>query len=155
MGPPRDRGAARSPGLFEGPPGPRRHSFEGRVRVRPGLQSTEHPSHGRGPAAREADHVWSRDALASGRVIVRTVDGAGSSGRTDAPRGEGGAPMKAQATCFGAGTIVNAIATGQGAAFGLALRATAAVGPRPGEVGVYVPVAPGVGPSLAVAGVRP
>src|SRR2546427_8441707 len=154
MGAPRERDAARFRGPFERTPGPRRHSFEGRVRVRPGLQSTEHPSHGRGPAAREADHVWSRDALASGRAIVRTVDGAGASGRTDAPRGEGGAPMKAQATCFGAGTIVNAIATGQGAAFGLALRANATVESRPEEFGVNVHVPPGVDPALAMAASR-
>src|SRR2546427_379616 len=154
MGAPRERDAARFRGPFERTPGPRSHSFEGRVRVRPGLQSTEHPSHGRGPAAREADHVWSRDALASGRAIVRTVDGAGASSRTDAPRGEGGAPMKAQATCFGAGTIVNAIATGQGAAFGLALRANATVESRPEEFGVNVHVPPGVDPALAMAASR-
>src|SRR3989454_7856623 len=154
MGAPRERDAARFRGPFERTPGPRSHSFEGRVRVRPGLQSTERPSHGRGPSAREADHVWSRDALASGRAIVRAVDGAGPAGRTDAPGGEGGAPMKAQATCSGAGTIVNAIATGQGAAFGLALRATATVEPRPEEFGVNVHVPPGVDPALAMAASR-
>lgn len=62
--------------------------------------------------------------------------------------------MKAQATCFGAGTIVNAIATGQGAAFGLALRANATVESRPEEFGVNVHVPPGVDPALAMAASR-
>lgn len=57
--------------------------------------------------------------------------------------------MKASATSFGAGTIVNAIATGQGAAFGLALRATATVETRPEEFGVQVHVPSGVDPALA------
>lgn len=57
--------------------------------------------------------------------------------------------MKAQGTCFGAGTIVNAIATGQGAAFGLALRATAVAEDRPKDEGVVVHVPKGVDPSLA------
>lgn len=49
--------------------------------------------------------------------------------------------MKATASCFGAGTIVNAIATGQGAAFGLALRASASalVTRKAQEVRVHVP----------------
>ena len=49
--------------------------------------------------------------------------------------------MKATASCFGAGTIVSAIATGRGAAFGLALRAsaTAVATPTPKEVLVHVP----------------
>ncbi len=62
--------------------------------------------------------------------------------------------MRAQATCFGGGTIVNAIATGQGAAFGLALRATATVEPRPKEFGVRVHVPAGVDPALAAAATR-
>ncbi|HLE55052.1 MAG TPA: shikimate kinase [Thermoplasmata archaeon] len=57
--------------------------------------------------------------------------------------------MKAQATCFGAGTIVNAIATGRGAAFGLALRATAIAEVRPKEEGILIRVPPGVDPALA------
>ncbi len=57
--------------------------------------------------------------------------------------------MKAQATCFGAGTIVNAIATGRGAAFGLALRATAIAEDRPKDEGVLIRVPPGVDPALA------
>jgi len=52
--------------------------------------------------------------------------------------------MTARATCFGAGTIVNAIATGRGAAFGLALRASAIASERPGGRGVVVGVPPGV-----------
>jgi shikimate kinase len=59
--------------------------------------------------------------------------------------------MKGQATCFGAGTIVNAIATGRGAAFALALRATATAEPRPEEVGVRAIVPGGVDPALVVS----
>jgi shikimate kinase len=59
--------------------------------------------------------------------------------------------MKGQATCFGAGTIVNAIATGRGAAFALALRATATAEPRPDEVGVRAIVPDGVDPALVVS----
>ena len=58
--------------------------------------------------------------------------------------------MKAQATCFGAGTIVNAIATRKGAAFGLALRATAVAESLPKEEGIRVQVTGNVDPSLAV-----
>lgn len=57
--------------------------------------------------------------------------------------------MKAQATCFGAGTVVNAIATGKGAAFGLALRATAVAQDRPKGTGVVVHLPAGVDPALA------
>jgi len=46
--------------------------------------------------------------------------------------------VKAQATCFGAGTIVNAIATGKGAAFGLLLRATAKAQTMPESFGLRV-----------------
>lgn len=46
--------------------------------------------------------------------------------------------MKARASCFGAGTIVNAIATGRGVAFGLALRASATAEARPETFGVRV-----------------
>jgi shikimate kinase len=59
--------------------------------------------------------------------------------------------MRAQATCYGAGTIVNAIATGQGAAFGIALRATAAAESRAEGSGVQVRVPHGVDPTLATA----
>ncbi len=58
--------------------------------------------------------------------------------------------MRAQATCFGAGTIVNAIATRKGAAFGLALRATALAESVPKAEGVQVQVSGRVDPSLAV-----
>lgn len=58
--------------------------------------------------------------------------------------------MKAQATCFGAGTIVNAIATRKGAAFGLALRATAIAESLPKAEGLRVQVTGAVDPSLAV-----
>ncbi len=58
--------------------------------------------------------------------------------------------MKAQATCFGAGTIVNAIATRKGAAFGLALRATAIAESLPKAEGIRVQVTGNVDPSLAV-----
>jgi len=57
--------------------------------------------------------------------------------------------MKAHATCFGAGTIVNAFATGRGAAFGLALRATAVAVPMPSDYGVQVHVPAEAGPALA------
>ncbi len=59
--------------------------------------------------------------------------------------------MKAQATCFGAGTIVNAIATGKGAAFGLALRATAMAVATPNANSVLVRSSTGIDPAL-VAG---
>lgn len=58
--------------------------------------------------------------------------------------------MKAQATCFGAGTIVNAIATSKGAAFGLALRATAVAESVPKAEGLQVQVTGNVDPTLAV-----
>jgi shikimate kinase len=57
--------------------------------------------------------------------------------------------MKGSATAFGGGTIVNAIAIGRGAAFGIALRATATVETRPAEYGVRAHVPPGVDPALA------
>lgn len=60
--------------------------------------------------------------------------------------------MKAQASCFGAGTIVNAIATGKGAAFGLALRVTATAESRPEDFGVRTHVPDGVDPALVVSG---
>jgi len=62
--------------------------------------------------------------------------------------------MKARASCFGAGTIVNAIATGRGVAFGLALRASATVERRPDAFGVRVDVADGVDPALAQGAAR-
>lgn len=57
--------------------------------------------------------------------------------------------MKARASCFGAGTIVNAIATGRGVAFGLALRASATAEVRPETFGVRVDTSNGVDPGLA------
>ena len=62
--------------------------------------------------------------------------------------------MKAQATCFGAGTIVNAIATGKGAAFGLALRATAYAKSVPEAEGLRIQVAGGIDPALAAGCAR-
>jgi shikimate kinase len=62
--------------------------------------------------------------------------------------------MKGEATCFGAGTIVNAIATGRGAAFALALRATATVEWLPGNSGVRSRVPPGVDPALVESAAR-
>lgn len=62
--------------------------------------------------------------------------------------------MRGQATCFGAGTIVNAIATGQGAAFALALRATATVQLRPEDSDVRARVPPGVDPALVTSAAR-
>lgn len=59
--------------------------------------------------------------------------------------------MRAQASCFGAGTIVNAIATGRGAAFGLALRATATAETMPEGTGVQVHVPDGIDPALVRA----
>jgi len=82
------------------------------------------------------------------------VDRAGAAGRADAASGQGGSPVKAQATAFGGGTIVNAIATGQGAAFGLGLRATAMVEPRPEDFGIRVHVPPGADPALATSAAR-
>ena len=62
--------------------------------------------------------------------------------------------MKAQATCFGAGTIVNAIATGKGAAFGLALRATAVAESTARKEGLRVQVVGNVDPTLAMGCAR-
>ncbi len=62
--------------------------------------------------------------------------------------------MKARASCFGAGTIVNAIAAGRGVAFGLALRASATAERRPEAFGVRVDVADGVDPALALGAAR-
>ena len=62
--------------------------------------------------------------------------------------------MKSQATCFGAGTIVNAIATGRGAAFGLALRATAVAESAPRKEGLEVQIAGNVDPTLAMGCAR-
>ncbi len=62
--------------------------------------------------------------------------------------------MRAQASCFGAGTIVNAIATRKGAAFGLALRASAAAETLPAEEGVRIQVAGNLDPSLAAGCAR-
>jgi shikimate kinase len=62
--------------------------------------------------------------------------------------------VKARATCGGAATIVNAVATGNGAAFGLALRATAiAETVRPSD-GVRVVVPRDASPALAEACAR-
>ncbi len=58
--------------------------------------------------------------------------------------------MKARAICFGAGTIVNAIATRKGAAFGLALRATATAEAVPKADGIRVDVVGNVDPTLAM-----
>ncbi len=58
--------------------------------------------------------------------------------------------MKARAICFGAGTIVNAIATRKGAAFGLALRATATAEAVPKADGVRIDVVGNVDPTLAM-----
>ena len=62
--------------------------------------------------------------------------------------------MRAQASCFGAGTIVNAIATGQGAAFGLSLRAKATAQTMPEAFGLRIHVPPEVDPALATQGAR-
>lgn len=62
--------------------------------------------------------------------------------------------MKAQATAYGGGTIVNAIATGRGAAFGLALRATATVETRSVEFGIQAHVPAGVPPNLSASAAR-
>ena len=60
--------------------------------------------------------------------------------------------MKARASCYGAGTIVNAIATGKGAAFGLALRVTATAETRPEGFGVKTHVPDGTDPTLVADG---
>ena len=57
--------------------------------------------------------------------------------------------MKARASCFGAGTIVNAIAAGRGMAFGLALRVNATAEAMPDAEGVHVRVPDAVDPTLA------
>lgn len=62
--------------------------------------------------------------------------------------------MKSRATCFGAGTIVNAIATGKGAAFGLGLRATATTTATPKADGIVVHSSPGIDLALAVGCAR-
>src|SRR5439155_674912 len=107
-----------------------------------------------GETAQESHDLGRRDVVAPSREIVRTVDRPGTTDRGDASRREGGPFMKAEATCHGAGTIVNAIATGQGGAFGLALRATATAEIRPGAFGVQARVAADVDPVLAVSVAR-
>ncbi len=62
--------------------------------------------------------------------------------------------MRARASCFGAGTIVNAIATGNGVAFGLALRASATAETKPEAFGVRVDGANGVDSALALSAAR-
>lgn len=62
--------------------------------------------------------------------------------------------MKARASSFGGGTIVSAIATGKGVAFGLALRASATAETQPEASGVGVDVAKGVDPGLAAGAAR-
>ena len=62
--------------------------------------------------------------------------------------------MKARASCFGAGTIVNAIAAGRGVAFGLALRATATAETRPETFGARLDEVSGVDPGLVVSAAR-
>ncbi len=62
--------------------------------------------------------------------------------------------MKVQASCFAAGTIVNAIATGRGAAFGLALRVRATAESRPEGFGVRAHVPDGVDPTLVTRGAQ-
>ena len=57
--------------------------------------------------------------------------------------------MKARVSCFGAGTIVNAIATGRGVAFGLALRVNAVAEAKPLSFGVRVRLPLGADPTLA------
>lgn len=57
--------------------------------------------------------------------------------------------MKARVSSFGAGTIVNAIATGRGVAFGLALRVNATAESKPASFGICVRTASGVDPTLA------
>jgi len=62
--------------------------------------------------------------------------------------------MTVRASCFGAGTIVNAIATGKGVAFGLALRASATAEAKPETFGVRIDVPHGVDSSLALSAAR-
>jgi shikimate kinase len=62
--------------------------------------------------------------------------------------------MKAHASCFGAGTIVNAIATGRGAAFGLGLRANATAVVRPTADGIRSRVPEGIDTTLVDACAR-
>src|SRR5207253_4035848 len=99
-------------------------------------------------------NVRTRNVAPSGRQGVRTLDRKAGALRCDAAGREGGAPMKARASCFGAGTIVNAIAAGRGVAFGLALRASATVERRPDAFGLRVDVADGVDPALALGAAR-
>src|SRR2546430_6559833 len=62
--------------------------------------------------------------------------------------------MEAGAPCCGAGTMVNGIAGGKGAAFGLAWRATATAETQPEPFGVRVDAVNGVDPKLAVSAAR-
>src|SRR5207302_990939 len=101
LGPPRERDAPRDSRGGARSPGPGIDSPEGRARVRPGLQPADDSAPRDGPAARQAHDVRPRDALASGRAIVRAVDRAGAAGRTDAAGRQGGARVKAPATSFG------------------------------------------------------
>src|SRR5207247_7706750 len=88
------RGGAQSPR-------PGIDSPQGRSRKRPRLLPADVSAPRGSPAAREAHDVRPRDALASGRTIVRAVDRAGTADRTDAASRQGGARVKAQAPCFG------------------------------------------------------
>ncbi|HVG36407.1 MAG TPA: shikimate kinase [Thermoplasmata archaeon] len=62
--------------------------------------------------------------------------------------------MKARASCFGAGTVVNAIAAGHGVAFGLALQATATAETQPERFGVRIAAVEGVDPGLVMSAAR-
>src|SRR5881409_3130448 len=107
----------------------------------PRVQSHRHATAASRPASEPTRNFWPRHVAPSGRQGVRTLDRPVLALRCDAAGREGGAPMKARASCFGAGTIVNAIAAGRGAAFGLALRASATVETRPGPFGIRVDTA--------------
>src|SRR2546428_7423071 len=122
--------------------------------LRPRVHPRRHAAAASRPASEPTRNFWPRHVAPSGRQGVRTLDRPVLALRCDAAGREGGAPMKTRASCFGAGTIVNAIAGGKGGAFGLALRGTPTAETETGPFGVRVDAGNGVDPKLAVSAAR-
>src|SRR2546428_2733829 len=109
--------------------------------LRPRVHPRRHAAAASRPASEPTRNFWPRHVAPSGRQGVRTLDRPVLALRCDAAGREGGAPMKARASCFGAGTIVKVITGGKGAAFGFALRATATAETQPEPFGLRVDAA--------------
>src|SRR3989475_277008 len=107
---------------------------------------------GAGGAAKAVVHVLLREG-ASVQVTNRTIARADALADSfDEPVAV--VPMKDLERSGPWDLIVNAIATGRGVTFGLALRASATVERRPDAFGVRVDVADGVDPALALGAAR-